>query len=80
LTGERRQQLVKLAKGKLEEARVSVRHIRDDVMKQIDAAEKAGEISQDEKFAQKEHVQKHVDATNQRLDALYQAKEIQIAR
>lgn len=80
LTGERRQQLVKLAKSKLEEARVSVRHVRDDVMKAIDSDQKSGTISEDDKFAQKEQVQKEVDATNQRLDALFQAKEVQIAR
>lgn len=80
LTGERRQQLIKLAKSKLEEARVSVRHIRDDVMKVIDSEQKSGAISEDDKFAQKEQVQKDVDATNQRLDALFQAKEVQIAR
>ncbi len=80
LTGERRQQLVKLAKSKLEDARVSVRALRDEAMKAIDAAEKAGDISQDEKFAQKEDVQKHVDATNRALEARFAEKEGEIAR
>jgi len=80
LTGERREQLVKLAKAKLEEARVSVRHVRDDVMKQIDQAEKAGDISQDDKFSKKELVQKEVDSTNHRLEAVFTTKEAQIAR
>ncbi len=80
LTGERRQQLVKLAKSKLEDARVSVKSIRDDAMKAIDAAEKAGEISQDDKFASKEEVQKVVDATNRALEARFTEKEKEIAR
>lgn len=80
LTGERRQQLVKLAKSKLEEARVSVRHVRDEVMKLIDKAEKAGEISEDDKFGRKEDVQKEVDSTNQKLEKLFNEKEAQISR
>jgi ribosome recycling factor len=80
LTGERRQQLVKLAKGKLEDARVSVRAIRDEAMKAIDAAEKAGDMSQDDKFTAKEEVQKIVDATNRALEAHFAQKETEIAR
>jgi ribosome recycling factor len=80
LTGERRQQLVKLAKSKLEDARVSVKAVRDDIMKQIDAAEKAGEMSQDDKFSAKEDAQKVVDATNRALEARFAEKEAEIAR
>lgn len=80
LTGERRQQLVKLAKAKMEEARVAVRGVRDDAMKAIDAAEKAGDMSQDEKFSAKEEVQKQVDATNRTLEARYGEKEQEISR
>ncbi len=80
LTGERRAQLLKLAKSKLEEARVSVRAIRDEFMKGIDAAEKAGDISQDDKFAAKESVQKAVDAANRALEARYAEKEVEISR
>lgn len=54
LTAERRQQLLKLAKSKLEDSRITVRSLRDDVMKQIDKSEKEGEISEDEKFSRKE--------------------------
>ncbi len=79
LTSERRVQLQKLAKQKLEEARVSVKSARDDVMKDIDKREKAGELSEDEKFSEKEQVQKQVDAANKSLDDLYQQKEQEIA-
>jgi ribosome recycling factor len=80
LTGERRTQLVKLAKTKLEESRVSVRGIRDEVMKKIDAAQKAGDISEDEKYSHKESVQKQIDATNQALESLFNKKEVEISR
>ncbi|MFN3692661.1 MAG: ribosome recycling factor [Candidatus Paceibacteria bacterium] len=80
LTGERRQQLVKLAKSKLEDARVSVKAVRDDIMKAIDAAEKSGEMSQDDKFIAKEEAQKVVDATNRALEARFAEKEVEISR
>jgi ribosome recycling factor len=80
LTGDRRVQLVKLAKSKLEEARVSVRSARDEAMKAIDKQEKDGEISEDDKFAQKESVQKKVDEINRTLEALYDKKEVEIEK
>ena len=79
LTSERREQLSKLAKSKLEEARVRVRTARDEVMKSIEAAEKAGDIGEDEKFRQKDEIQKEVESTNQKLDSLYEQKEKEIA-
>jgi ribosome recycling factor len=75
LTVERRAQLLKLAKSKLEDARITVRSIRDEAMKQIDKQEKAGEISEDDKFSQKESVQKAVDKTNIELERLFAHKE-----
>jgi ribosome recycling factor len=80
LTGERRTQLLKLAKSKLEDARVSVRSCRDDVMKEIDRSQKDGEISEDEKFSQKETVQKKIDEANRGLEALYAKKEAEIQK
>jgi ribosome recycling factor len=80
LTGERRLQLVKFAKTKFEDARVSVKGVRDDAMKAIDAAEKAGDLSQDDKFTKKEIVQKAVDATNAVLESRFAEKEKEIAR
>ncbi len=80
LTAERRQQIVKIAKGKLEDARVSVRAVRDDAMKEIESALKAGDISEDDKHTQREQVQKNVDLTNRTLEAIFEKKEEEIAR
>lgn len=79
LTSERRAQLLKLAKAKLEEARVSLRGARDESMKEIDALEKGGDMSQDEKFSSKETLQKRVDAMNATLESLYARKEEEIS-
>jgi ribosome recycling factor len=75
LTSERRVQLLKLAKSRLEESRIAVRAVRDDFMKQIEKMEKASEISKDEMFAKKDMVQKNVDSTNNELESLFIKKE-----
>jgi ribosome recycling factor len=80
LTSERRVQLMKLAKTKLEDARISVRGVRDEVMKAIDKLQKDGEIGEDEKFTQKEKVQSQVDATNKSLEALFTQKEAELQK
>ena len=78
LTSERRVQLLKVAKAKLEEARVSLRSARDEAMKEIDRLEKEGSIGQDEKFGFKESVQKQVDVFNTKLGAHFEVKEKEI--
>jgi len=78
LTSERRVQLLKLAKSKLEESRISVRALRDDAMKGIDKAEKNGDLSEDEKFSRKEAVQGAVDGVNSELEELFVKKESEL--
>jgi len=80
LTSDRRGQLLKLAGQKLEDARISVRGARDEVMKVLDKQMKDAELSKDAHFAAKEKVQKQVEATNMQLEALYDAKEAEIAK
>ncbi len=75
LTGERREQFIKIAKGKLEEARVSIRSARDEAKKAI---ESDAEQSDDEKNNEKDELQKVVDAVNKSLDSLFSAKETEI--
>lgn len=78
LTSERRVQMLKLAKNKLEEARVSIRGARDEAMKAMDAAQKNGEMTEDEKFTAKEALQKRVDTKNNELNEQYELKEKEI--
>lgn len=80
LTSERRDQLLKLGKSKLEEARVRVRAVRDDMMKSLDKLQKEGEISEDERFVRKEKSQKAVDSMNNILEAHFTKKEVEISR
>lgn len=78
LTGERREQLLKLAKQKLEEGRVRVRSARDEVMKSIDAKQKSKAIGEDEARRDRDTVQKQIDVSNKKLEALYLEKEKEI--
>ncbi len=80
LTIERRAQLQKLAKSKLEDARIRVRSVRDDIMKNIDKSEKDGDISEDQKFTQKDAAQKVVDETNRTLESLFDQKEVELQK
>lgn len=75
LTTERRSELIKMAKAKLEEARAAVRVARDEERKVIVDEEKEGSISEDEKFRSQEEIQKRVDKANEDLDALFTSKE-----
>lgn len=75
LTTERRRELVKVAKGKLEEARATVRVARDECWKEIQEKEKEGEMSEDDKFRSKEEMQKKVDEANAVLEKTFESKE-----
>lgn len=78
LTHERREQLVKLVRSKLEEARVSLRKHREHVWNDIQKQEKDGELSEDEKFKAKELMQELIDKGNKALEAIVEAKEAEL--
>lgn len=78
LTGERREALLKIVGGKLEDARISLRKVRDEVWKDIQEQERAGTIREDEKFHLKEKLQKHIDEFNQEFEELVRRKQIEI--
>jgi len=78
LTGERRTQLIKLAKQKLEDARISVRKHREEVWSDIQKKEKDGEMNEDEKFRAKDEMQKMVDDTNKIFEGMVEKKEVEI--
>jgi len=79
LSSERREQLVKLAKAKLEEARTTVRIARDETWKDIQEKEKEGTLTEDDKFSLKEELQKKVDAANKDLETAFEKKEKEMA-
>ena len=78
LTEERKRDLVKLLKEKTESSRIQVRRVRDEAMKEIDAEERAKEISEDEKFRRKQEAEKTVGEYNKKIEEMGQAKEREI--
>jgi ribosome recycling factor len=78
LTSERREQLAKVAKQTLEEARVTLRALRDKTWEEIQAKEKEGGMGEDDKFRFKDELQKLVDAANNNLEQLFARKAAEI--
>jgi ribosome recycling factor len=78
LTTETREMLAKKALSKVEEAKVSARSERANIIKQFENAQKSGEISEDELKRGKDDVQKMVDEKNKEFDGLGKAKEQEI--
>ena len=78
LTSERRTELAKVAKAKLEEARVRLRSERQKVLNDLDKKEKDGEIGEDEQTRGKNELQKMVDESNRKLEELESKKEAEI--
>lgn len=75
LTEERRNEYVKLARGKAEEAKITVRNVRQDVMDKIKRAKNSGELSEDDLYRYEAEIQKVVEAKNKEIDAVFCAKE-----
>ncbi len=78
LTGERRQQLVKQAKVKLEEAKVALRQARGETNDDMSAQKKDGEMSEDDVTRGKKDLDTHMASATVLLDALFTKKEIEI--
>jgi ribosome recycling factor len=74
LTTENRQKLVKVLKEKLEDARISVRKVREATLDDM----KAAELTEDEMFRAKEELQKIVDEANASLEAVFEKKETEV--
>lgn len=79
LTEERRHSLLKLAKEKLEEARISLRRARDGVWKDIQEKERAKEMSEDDKFRLKDKLQEITDKANKTFEEIVSLKEKEIS-
>ncbi len=75
LTAERRIEIAKIAKDRMEEGKKQVRTHRDAVIKDLQAKEKAGGMGKDEIFRYKNDAQKMVDDSNKKLDEAYVKKE-----
>ncbi len=79
LSGERRAEIVKVARRNAEEARVSVRNVRREANDQIKALQKDGKVSEDQRDKALERIQKDTDVAIGKIDAELKAKEAEIS-
>lgn len=78
LTSDRRKEVAKTAKEKMEEAKIQVRKHRDEVIKDLQVKEKAGGMGKDEIFRYKNDTQKLTDEANKKLEEFYSKKEKEV--
>lgn len=75
LTEERRRDYVKLVKNMAEDGRIAVRNVRRDARKQLEAAEKAAEISADELERAEKELDKITQSHVEKIDQAVNKKE-----
>jgi ribosome recycling factor len=78
MTEERRKDLVKVVGQMTEKARVAVRNVREDLWKEIQNMEKDGKITEDDKIASKDELQKMVDKFNEEIKKIAEVKEKEV--
>jgi len=78
LTEERRTELVKVAKDKAEQARISIRNTRRDANDEIKKTVEADSLPEDSKFEAEDEVQKITDTNTKKVDDYLSQKESEI--
>ena len=78
LNTERRQELVKLLKQKIEDGKVSVRNVRRDGLESLRKMERDKSISQDQNRRAQDQLQKTTDGHTKTIDEVGVAKEAEI--
>lgn len=75
LTEERRREIVKQTREKVEESKVSIRSLRQDAIKEIKKLKDAKSVSEDEAKRLEKSVQDLVDKTQDQVEAEFAVKE-----
>ena len=78
LTQERRQEMVKMIKGMVEEGKVQLRNIRREHIDKVRKDEKSGKTSEDNAHDAQERIQELTDSGTEELDKLFDKKEEEI--
>jgi len=78
LTQEKRMELVKTVGHKQEQAKVSIRLLRDRIREEIQKAEKNNELTQDDRFAFQKNLDEMTKETTARADVIAEEKEKEI--
>ena len=78
LSEERRQELLKVVRRRIEEAKIAVRNIRRDALEELKTQEKNKDISQDEQKHLQNQLQKVTDAYTVRVEQAGKDKEKEV--
>jgi ribosome recycling factor len=78
LTEERRKQIVKQTSEKVEEARIALRNIRQDALKEAKRLKDAKEISEDDQKRAEKSIDETMSEVNAKLDTIFKEKEKEI--
>lgn len=79
MTEDMRKDMIKVIGKRIEEARIVIRNIREDVRKEIEKMEKDKAITEDDRYSMQEDLDKVVGAVNKTIETLGKDKETQIA-
>ncbi len=78
LTEERRKMLVKQTSEKVEEARIALRNIRQDALKEAKRKKEAKELTEDDEKRTEKSIDEFVSRYNSQIDATFKEKEKEI--
>ncbi len=78
ITGERREEFVRLLNQKLEAGRITLRQIRQDKRAEIKRAFENNELSEDEKFHLEEKLQEFTDEFMKKIEKMGKVKEAEL--
>lgn len=80
LNEERRKELIKVVRDKSENSKVVIRSTRRESMDRLEADEKSGKISKDDKHRYAEMVQKVTDEVSREIDDILKSKETDLTQ
>ena len=75
LTEDRRKEFIKLLGQKVEEGKIKVRQIREDILKKVQQEVKEKKAREDDNYKAKDELQKIIDDLNKKFDELAKKKE-----
>lgn len=78
LTEEDREKFARLADQHLEESKVAMRNVREEILKSIKNQEKNKEISEDQSFQDQKKLQEKVDQFNKQIEEIAKKKREEI--
>lgn len=78
LTEESRRDIIKILHQKLEDSRIAIRKLREQIMKNLKNQKDNGEISEDDFFKFQKQLQSQVDEYNEKINKLGEQKEEEI--